>query len=595
MKFDIKDLINKRRIEGLSLDYNVVFLEKVNEQFDSFSKDLFITSFYSYLNHDEGEFVVDFDDVWDWIGYASKQKGMRLLKSHFVENNDYKFCENNQPKNGSHGGHNIQKVFLTINAFKGFCLLSGTEKARNVHKYYINLERIMHETITEEATELRQKLLDTSSQKDKEVEAALVSQFHVNSECIYFGTINNTNDENEKLIKFGHTNDLENRVWCHHKDYNNFRLKAAFKVQNKVEIENAIKSHPKVMKQLRVIQINNRNKTEILAYDESKFTIQTLKNIIKQIVKEKAFNEDNFNRLVSRNNILEKENSKLKENIENLQDEINSLRSKIKHQAEEEKLHIEKNLDLEKTIQNVKEQKEYAYEKSTLCDDEELVQKFNEFVDKECIVHPNVSENSVNLEGRYRLWRQVKPTKKVFHALKHYLDTRFRPKRIDGIHGYVGIKLRSMDYQKQVEVSRIQDFIFEKCEFSDTARVLNSHLLQEYQEWKQYHDYETHANDIKDIKSYLNSCPYALKATVWSHGHTNEGYYGLTLKSSSFKPHATQFTGKKVLKVCASSKEVVCSWDSVAEAARAQCFSTSKMSRLVKSKNVIDDYYFTSE
>ena len=75
--------------------------------------------------------------------------------------------------------------------------------------------------------------------------------FFVNNECIYFGTIDNTNDKGEQLIKFGHSNNLPLRVQDHHKTYNNFILRDAFKVHNRQEIENAIKSHPKIKSHLR--------------------------------------------------------------------------------------------------------------------------------------------------------------------------------------------------------------------------------------------------------------------------------------------------------------------------------------------------------
>jgi hypothetical protein len=96
------------------------------------------------------------------------------------------------------------------------------------------------------------------------------------------------------LIKFGHTNNLYNRVLDHRKNYNNFILIDAFKVQNKVEIENCIKSHPKIKKQIRTIQINEKNKTEIIAYNNSSFTIDKLTKYIKEIIQEKMYSIEYF-------------------------------------------------------------------------------------------------------------------------------------------------------------------------------------------------------------------------------------------------------------------------------------------------------------
>jgi hypothetical protein len=56
-------------------------------------------------------------------------------------------------------------------------------------------------------------LQTSKKEKQRAVEQAIIIQFPLNTECIYFGTIDNTNEHGEKLIKFGHTNDLSNRIF----------------------------------------------------------------------------------------------------------------------------------------------------------------------------------------------------------------------------------------------------------------------------------------------------------------------------------------------------------------------------------------------
>jgi hypothetical protein len=197
-----------------------------------------------------------------------------------------------------HGGHNKQNIMLNIKTFKLFCLKAETQKADEIHNYFIKLEDLLHEVLEEEAIELKQKLSTIENDKlyetQKAVEQTLINQFPVNTECVYFGKIDTTNESNEMLIKFGHTNNLYNRVLDHRKNYNNFILIDAFKVQNKVEIENCIKSHPKIKKQIRTIQINEKNKTEIIAYNNSSFTIDKLTKYIKEIIQEKMYSIEYF-------------------------------------------------------------------------------------------------------------------------------------------------------------------------------------------------------------------------------------------------------------------------------------------------------------
>jgi hypothetical protein len=56
------------------------------------------------------------------------------------------------------GGHNIENIFLTVNAFKKFCLKSNTKQADKIHNYYLKLEHLIQETINEETEELRKQL-----------------------------------------------------------------------------------------------------------------------------------------------------------------------------------------------------------------------------------------------------------------------------------------------------------------------------------------------------------------------------------------------------------------------------------------------------
>ena len=486
---------------------------------------------------------------------------------------------------------------MTINCFKKFCLKSDTKKADEIHKYYMKLEETLNEIIEEESNELRLQLeqsqeklentiQNTKKDKQKAVEQATIAQFPVNTECIYFGTIDNTNESNEKLIKFGHTNNLSTRVSYHHKNYENFILVSAFRVQNKVEIENLIKTYPKIKKQIRTIEVNGKNKTEIIAYDTKNFTIENLSYYIKDIIHSKTYSIDNFNKLLQQNEELENENRDLKEQIKNDSNII------LKQTLELNELK-ETTTNQKSTIDLINQDEESVY-KNVLLPEDEMTKKFQEFVSKICIVRPDVEELSVNLEGRYRLWSRVKPSKEVFHALKNYLDTRFKAKKIKTQHGYLGIKLKEVEYKKTKQNSNVETFIFQVCQFSDCGKILNSVLLKEYQKWKQSVNKELTDNDMKDMKEYLNSSPHALKATVWSVNESNEGYYGLSLRPDYYetKMKLNASRGKIINKKDAKTHELLSTWESIIKASLNENISAAKMSRCVKNKTVIKDYYY---
>jgi cell division septum initiation protein DivIVA len=646
---NIVELIEKNPVTKLSRKYNNLLLEKIQENFSTFEQQLFVSSFYCYLNFDKNsDFVVDLDDVWKWLGFAQKINVRTLLEKNFKINVDYtvsipEFKKSEQPENVSggsdeeqptestipskpkNGGQNKQTIKLTIRCFKSLCLKAQTKKAGEIHDYYLSLEDLLLRSIDEQTSELRAQLEQKNAQleqatttlnqatitlteeKKRAIQKTLISQFPVNTECIYFGTIDNTNAENEKLIKFGHTNNLATRVADHHKKYTNFILAAAFRVHNKVEIENHIKAHPKIKRQLRTIEVAGKNKTEIIAYDNTNFTIARLTKHIEDIIHSRMYNVENFNKLLQRNEELEAENAKLVSDLESKKNTIheltlanNELREKTAQQSQ--------------ALQVVAAENESPFTQHILLPENEMTKKFDEFVATCCIVRPDVEEESVNLEGRFRLWSHTKPAKETFHALKHYMDVRFKPKRIQNIHGYQGIKLKTVEYKKMIsnpaenpEQYNVETFIFQCCKFSDRGKILNSTLLKEYQKWKISVGQTPGETDLKNLKTYLNACPNALKATIWAENQTsNEGYYGLALKESYYTMTQAiiqgqanpvisvqiSTTGKKVEKKLVGSNEVLKTWDTIAKAAAAEGFSTAKMSRSVKDKTVFKDYYY---
>ena len=614
-ELNIVELIEKNPITRLSQEYNGRLLTKIQESFTGFEQQLFVSSFYCYLNYDKNmDFVVDLDNVWKWLGFQQKVNAMTLLEKQFKLDIDYKnIAPQEAPK--SHGGHNKQIIMLTVRCFKSLCLKAQTKKASEIHEYYMKMEEVLHQIVEEETDELKQQLeqknaviqekesmiqekdsviQSTKKEKQRAVEQAIIGQFPLNTECIYFGTIDNTNADNEKLIKFGHTNDLSTRLIDHRKKYQNFVLVAAFRVQNKVEIENLIKTYPKIKRNIRSIEVGGKNKTEIIAYDSTNFTIERLKKHIADIIHSRTYSIDNFNRLMQRNEVLEAENRDLTKRVVKQEQELNELRELTTKQKQE--------------LEVVAAGHQSVYQ-NVLLPEDELTQKFNEFIRVACIVRPDVEESSVSMEGRFRLWCQTKPTKETFHALKNYLDVRFKAKRIRGVHGYLGVKLKTVEYKKilvsnSAEASdlspNVETFLFERCQFSDCGKILNSVLLKEYQKWKQSVGLTSTESDMKDLKAYLNASPHALKATVWTEQGNNEGYYGVSLREDYYALTnannstniAAATTGKKVEKREASTHQLLGSWHTIANAALSEGVCAAKMSRCVKSKTVISDYYY---
>lgn len=310
--FNIVELIEHNPISKLSATYQNKLLTKIQVKFSETEQQLFVASFYGFLKYDpNNDFVIDLDDVWRWLEFSTKQKAKMLLEIHFVKDQDYVTSLNPQGKQSDHirGGHNKETFLLNVSTFKKFCLKAGTKKADSIHDYYIKLEETLHEVVQEESAELKtqleqtQFLLDKSEKTAEKIrEKTLLEQFGRNTQCVYYGRIDNLSDSNEKLIKFGNSNNLVNRVTQHKETYTNFRLLNAFKVDNKTHVENEMKEHPLFIDRLRTITIKSKKYIELLSMNELTFTI--LDKTIREIILSNQCNPDNFKKLLEENKRL---------------------------------------------------------------------------------------------------------------------------------------------------------------------------------------------------------------------------------------------------------------------------------------------------
>ena len=361
-ELNIVDLIENNPITKLSQNYNGKLLSKIKNVFSDFEQQLFVTSFYCYLNYNQKtDFVIDLDNIWSWVGFQQKVKAKSLLEKYFTADIDYKKSLSHQVKQSVHvkGGQNKEIFMLTVKTFKLFCIKAGTKKADEIHEYYMKMEEIIQDVIEEESSELKlqleqsqNKIITTQLQleqsqnkinnheqeKDLLLEQTLILQFPINTECIYYGKIDNITGGNEKanVIKFGQSNNLAERIKCHKKNFQNFRLIAAFKVKNKIQIENAIKKHPILKKRLRLLTVENpnykdENYREILAIDNDKFSIEKIDEYIKQIIVENEYNIENYNLLVGKNEQLEEQVRVLQQENKDKDDKLEKMSNELQN------------------------------------------------------------------------------------------------------------------------------------------------------------------------------------------------------------------------------------------------------------------------
>ena len=261
---NIVHLIESNPVTKLSNTYNNRLLTKIKETYSETQQQLFVSSFYCYLNyHPINDFVIDLDNVWQWLGFNQKYAGKRALEKHFTVENDYKIflCRSAEQVRDQHGGHNREQIMLNIKTFKLFCIKAATKKADEIHEYFVKLERLLHEVMEEESTEFKQlfeQAKNTITQNDEnnqkklekmkelEREKILLREYgHIGS-IIYIIRVK-TFENGHYIIKIGESRrGVENRYNEHKRNYEECVLLNCFSVAKSKDFECFIHNHEQI-------------------------------------------------------------------------------------------------------------------------------------------------------------------------------------------------------------------------------------------------------------------------------------------------------------------------------------------------------------
>lgn len=286
-KLDIVNLIEKNPVTHLSGEYQNNLITKIKNKFTNKEQQLFVANFYCFLNCSKDEFPVDLENVWKWIGFSRKDPAKRLLVNNFTENIDYKIIKGQV---NSKGGRPLEQILMTINTFKKFCLKAGTSKADEIHDYYIKLEDVLREIISEETEELKNQLLIKENQlllKDQKHKVDLKMIKHntlveklKTKKCVYVGEI-----EENKLIKIGSSKQVDERTKQLTNEYGNLIFLEIFECDNFRETEENILHDPIVVKNLckENVKLNGKKSREVIKLSDS-FTYNQLLAIVKKYV-----------------------------------------------------------------------------------------------------------------------------------------------------------------------------------------------------------------------------------------------------------------------------------------------------------------------
>ena len=356
-QLNIIELIESNPITKLSDTYNDKLLTKIKSCFSRQEQQLFVSSFYCYLNYDKGDFVVNLDHIWKWIGFGQKIDAKRLLEKHFILDIDYthlappiggakdtqsfaRSIEKAKPDDEKWGGHNLKKIMLTIKCFKSLCLKAQTKKAGEIHEYYMKLEELLHEVIEEEAIEFKKQLeqkteqltqkTEQLEQKTAELKVVPEQEKHklimkqygaINGSLIYVARIK-TLDNGSYIIKIG-----ESRKGVRNR-YNEFKVKYgsqtifldAFLVNNSVGLEKFLHTHD-LIRPSKVTDLKGHEKENELFLIGQNLSYQTLLKVIDDNISSFEYTFAEFEQLRLENEKLKMEIAMLKSDRPIVQDD----------------------------------------------------------------------------------------------------------------------------------------------------------------------------------------------------------------------------------------------------------------------------------
>jgi len=115
------------------------FLKQFSTLPHEFISDFFIIAKEEYVDN---EIIIDFINVCKWLK-VNKSDLKRVLIKNFDEKFDYTITKIKKKLINSNGATIYNKILITPNCLKGLCMISQTSKAKEVRKYFIEMEKLI--------------------------------------------------------------------------------------------------------------------------------------------------------------------------------------------------------------------------------------------------------------------------------------------------------------------------------------------------------------------------------------------------------------------------------------------------------------------
>jgi len=240
---------------------------------------LFAESFYLYLQYDsEKDFVIDLDNIYQWLGFSTKGHAKRLLKNKFTLDIDYKITNEEKgfyPNGGKPnlGGRPSETILMNIKTFKKFCMKADTKRADIILDYYIKIESCQQDFLLHSLQETKSIL----KQKDEQIKLLEKPPYYDVNKTQFVYIFQEISKKGQNIYKVGLAKTNVDKRKKSYKTYSSDGVEECFRFQthNCYIVEN-------ITKQL-LFKFQYGNESSQGGTEYFKCNLEYIKNIIKTV------------------------------------------------------------------------------------------------------------------------------------------------------------------------------------------------------------------------------------------------------------------------------------------------------------------------
>ncbi|ARF11875.1 hypothetical protein Klosneuvirus_3_10 [Klosneuvirus KNV1] len=185
------------------------FLKQFSVLPKKFVDDFFVIAKEHY---DDSEKVIDFDIVCKWLEIR-KDHLKKVLIGNFEKDYDYIITKKQKKQITGVGLTTYHDIRITPNCFKELCMISSTTKAKDVRKYFIEMERLIktyYKSITEDMHK-QIGLLQTNQKPKLDIKGGIIYVLKAQNSDVTLYKLGKTKNIKDRIKNYntGNANDVE--------------------------------------------------------------------------------------------------------------------------------------------------------------------------------------------------------------------------------------------------------------------------------------------------------------------------------------------------------------------------------------------------